>query len=100
MKYSSRPKAAAVRWQKDVRAKLAKLVRVDDLEGPAIPLATKVLSASEKPGYVLQEVEISSTPGRRIKAMLSLPRGAKPPVPAVVCIHGHGGNRRTTYEAA
>jgi pimeloyl-ACP methyl ester carboxylesterase len=31
-------------------------------------------------------------------AMLSIPRGAKPPYPAVVCIHGHGGNRRTTYE--
>jgi acetyl esterase/lipase len=98
MRYSPRPEAAAVRWQKDVRAKLAKLVRVDDLEGPAIPLATKVLSTAEKPGYVLQEVEISSTPGRRIRAMLSVPRGAKPPYPAVVCIHGHGGNRRTTYE--
>jgi hypothetical protein len=98
MKYSSRPKAAAVRWQKDVRARLAKLVRVDDLKGPAIPLATKVLSTTEKPGYILQEVEISSTPGRRIKAMLSIPRGATPPYPAVVCIHGHGGNRRTTYE--
>lgn len=98
MKYSTRPKAAGVRWQKDVRAKLAKLVRVDDLRGPAIPLATKVLSTTEKPGYILQEVEISSTPGRRIKAMLSIPRGAKPPYPAVVCIHGHGGNRRTTYE--
>jgi hypothetical protein len=98
MKYSSRPKAAGGRWQKDVRAKLAKLVRVDDLWGPAIPLATKVLSTAEKPGCVLQEVEISSTPGRRIKAMLSVPRGAKPPYPAVVCIHGHGGNRRTTYE--
>ena len=98
MKYVPSSKAAAARWQRDVRSKLAKLVRVDDLRGPAIPLATKVLLTSETPGYVLQEVEISSTPGRRIKAMLSIPRGAKPPYPAVVCIHGHGGNRRTTYE--
>ncbi len=100
MRYTPRPKAAAVRWQKDVRAKLAKLVRVDDLMGAKIPLATRVLSTSEQTGYVLQEVEISSTPGRRIKAMLSIPGGATPPYPAVVCIHGHGGNRRTTYEDA
>ena len=99
-KYSPRPKAAAVRWQKDVRARLAKLLRADDLQGPAIPLATKVLSTSEEPGCILREVELSSTPGRRIKAMLSLPRGARAPVPAVVCIHGHGGDRRTTYEDA
>ncbi len=100
MRYTPRPKAAAVRWQKDVRARLAKLLRIDDLRGPAIPLAVEVLSESEGPGYVLREVEISSTPGRRIKAMLSVPREVRTPVPAVVCIHGHGGNRRTTYEEA
>ena len=100
MKYVPSSKDAAVRWQKDVRARLARLLRIDDLMGAKAPLATKVLSTSERPGYVLQEVEISSTPGRRIKAMLSIPRGAKPPYAAVVCIHGHGGNRRTTYEDA
>ncbi|HSA97124.1 MAG TPA: hypothetical protein VLJ16_13805, partial [Acidobacteriota bacterium] len=100
MKYSPRPKAAAVRWQNDVRAKLARLLRIDDLERAKVPLETKVLSTSERPGYVLQEVEISSTRGRRIKAMLTLPRGWRLPYPAVVCIHGHGGNRRTAYNEA
>jgi len=100
MRYTPRPRAAAVRWQNDVRTRLAKLLRVDDLRGRSIPLAVEVLSESEGPGYVLREVEISSTPGRRIKAMLSVPRDVRAPVPAVVCIHGHGGNRRTTYEDA
>jgi hypothetical protein len=100
MKYAPSSKAGAVRWQKDVRARLAELVRVDDLKSAKIPLSIKVLSSSEKTGYVLEEVEIQSTPGRRIKAMRSVPRGGKPPYPAVVCIHGHGGNRRTTYEDA
>jgi Prolyl oligopeptidase family len=100
LKYRPASKAAAVRWQKDVRTKLARLLRIDDLQAARIPLATQVLSTSERPGYVLQEVEIASTPGRRIKAMLSLPRGWRLPYPAVVCIHGHGGNRRTTYNDA
>jgi dipeptidyl aminopeptidase/acylaminoacyl peptidase len=98
MKYAPSSKAGAGRWQKDVRARLARLVRVDDLKGARIPLSIKVLSSSEKTGHVLEEVEIQSTPGRRIKAMRTVPRGGKPPYPAVVCIHGHGGNRRTTYE--
>lgn len=100
MKYRPSSRAAAGRWQKDVRAKLAKLVRIDDLMAARVPLAAKVLSTSERPGYVLQEVEISSTAGRRIKAMLTLPRGWRLPFPAAVCIHGHGGNRRTTYNDA
>jgi hypothetical protein len=100
MKYAPSSKPGAVRWQKDVRAKLARLVRVDDLKGAQIPLSIKVLSSSEKTGYVIEEVEIQSTPGRQIKAMRTVPRGGKPPYPAVVCIHGHGGNRRTTYEDA
>jgi acetyl esterase/lipase len=100
MKYAPSSKTGAGRWQKDVRAKLARLVRVDDLKGAKIPLSIKVLSSSEKTGYVLEEVEIQSTPGRRIRAMRTIPRGGKPPYPAVVCIHGHGGNRRTTYEDA
>lgn len=100
MAYSPRPKAAAVRWQNDVRAQLARLLRIDDLQRAKVPLAAKVLSTSERPGYVLQEVEIASTAGRRIKAMLTLPRGWRLPYPAVVCIHGHGGNRRTAYNEA
>ena len=100
MAYSPRPEAAAVRWQKDLRAKLAKLLKIDDLPGTDIPLAPRVLSETEKPGYLLREVEIASTPGRRIKAILTIPRSGRPPYPAVVGIHGHGGNRRVVYEDA
>ena len=100
MRYVPGSKGPAVRWQKDVRMKLARLLRIDDLMRAGIPLATTVLSTSERPGYVLKEVEIASTPGRRIKALLTLPRGWRSPYPAVVCIHGHGGNRRTAYNDA
>lgn len=100
MKYAPSSKDAAARWQKDVRGRLAKLLRIDDLMGAKAPLAMRVLSTSERPGYVLQEVEISSTPGRRIKAMLTVPRGWRIPCPAVVGIHGHGGDRRAVYRDA
>lgn len=100
MAYSSRPRAAALRWQKDLRAKLAKLMRIDDRAGAKAPLSLRVLSTAEKPGHLVREVEFATTPGRRIKAVLTIPLAGRPPYPAVVCIHGHGGDRRVVYEDA
>ncbi|MEW5900147.1 MAG: alpha/beta fold hydrolase, partial [Acidobacteriota bacterium] len=100
MKYTSRLAAAAFSWQRQLRAKLRELLKLDDLVRMKIPLHSRILSTEERPAYVLQEVEFSSTPGRRIKAMVTIPRGGEPPYSAVVCIHGHGGTRRIVYDAS
>lgn len=100
MRYSSRPRAAALRWQKDLRAKLAKLMRIDGHASATIPLSLRVLSTAERSDYLVREVEFNTTPGRRIKAVLTIPRAGRPPYPAVVGIHGHGGNRTVVYEDA
>jgi dienelactone hydrolase len=52
-----------------------------------------------KPGYTVREIEIDSPPGRRIQVLVTLPASASGPCPAVVCIHGHGGTRASTYQA-
>ena len=101
MQYTSRPQADAAAWQQEVRARLWPLLKLDDLvaKGAAIALHPALLSSERKNGYELQEIEINSTPTRRIKVLVARPAAIGTPRPAVVCIHGHGGNRRIVYEA-
>ena len=89
---------AARAWQQLVRTDLRQLLRVDDLDASRIPLAWQAVSAAERDGVTAQEVELQSTPGRRIQALLTLPAG-NGPFPAVVCIHGHGGTRASVHDA-
>lgn len=101
MRYTSRPQADAAAWQLDVRARLWSLLKLDDMvgKGAAIALNPAQLSSEKKDRYELQEIEINSTPTRRIKVLVARPSAAGTPRPAVVCIHGHGGNRRIVHQA-
>jgi hypothetical protein len=98
MKYTPRSRQKAVAWQKELRRRFYGLLKLDDLVKAKIPLNPKVLLSEDRPGYIHQEIEINSTPGRRIKAIVTLPRSGTPPYPAVVCIHGHGGSRAVVYD--
>lgn len=104
MKYSSRSPKEALAWQKELRAKLFGILKLDDLvarqknKATRIPFNAKVLSSKKHEKYTLQEIEINSTPGRRFKAVLTLPAKSEAPFPAVVCIHGHGGDRHAVYK--
>lgn len=102
MKYSSRPKPQAVLWQRDVRAKLFGTLHLTDLVGceQPIPFAPKIVATTRHDTFTEKEIEINSTPGRRIKIILTLPHSSNGPFPAVVCIHGHGGNRRVVYDSS
>ena len=108
MKYTSRPQAEAMAWQQNVRARLWPLLKVDDLVATRDSIALKPtqISCEKKNGYELQEIEINSTPTRRIKVLVAGPAQAGTANsgtaqvslrPAVVCIHGHGGNRRVVF---
>ncbi len=100
MRYTARPMVEAQSWQEQVRARLGTLLKLEDLlaERAAIALDPAVLSSEQKDGYELLEIEINSTPARRIKVLVARPARSAAPHPAVVCIHGHGGNRRSVYE--
>ena len=55
--------------------------------------------SEKKKGYELQEIEINSTPTRRIKVLVARPMAPGATAhPAVVCIHGHGGNRQIVHD--
>ena len=100
MKYTSRAAEAAHRWQREVRARLLPLLKLDDLvaDGTRIALNPRVVRVEEKDVYQQREIEINTTPQRRIPILVTVPKKAEKPWPAVVCIHGHGGDRRTVHD--
>jgi len=101
-KYSSRSTQEAVIWQENLRAKLSEALHMSDLiaRKQPIPFAVKVISETNRESFTQKELEISSTPGRRIKIVLTLPKPQIGPGPAVVCVHGHGGSRQVVYDSS
>jgi hypothetical protein len=99
---------AALGWQTDCRTLVFELLKLADLQrtreagATAIPFDAKVLSSETRDGYVWKEIEFNSTPARRVKAILTVPipadGAALKKYPAVVCIHGHGGQRKIVYD--
>jgi len=100
LKYSSRLAAEAKIWQKDLRAQLFRLLKLDDLvtAQAKIPLEANIISSHRRDNYIRQDIEINSTFNRRISLVVSLPQTAEKLIPAVICIHGHGGDRNTVYD--
>ena len=97
MRYTRRSREQAAAWQQELRGKLQRLLRLEDLRGSQIELDPRVHGSKEADGYTMRDVEINSTSGRRIKAFVGVPRGLGP-FPAIVCIHGHDGNRAVVYD--
>jgi len=101
-KYSSRSPKQALAWQKDLRTKLSHLLKIDDLiaKKSSIPLKPKELLSRDHKSFTTKELEINSTPKRRIRIILTLPRNTKALCPAVVCLGGHGSNLHSPYHAS
>jgi hypothetical protein len=99
MKYSSRSPNLAEDWQRELRKELFKILKLDDLLliKDTIPLDQEIKSSREHEKYLIQEIKINSTPGRRISIIVTVPKNFKGKRLAVVCMHGHGGNRYTVY---
>lgn len=100
MRYTSRSKEDAQEWQRDVRARLFQLLKMDDLlQGESsIHFGAKELSRADRGTYNIREVEINSTSSRRIRLVVTIPGSKAGPFPAVVCIGGHGSNLYSPYD--
>jgi len=99
MQYSPRSAAQAQAWQGQVRARLERLLKVDDLiqKRHGIPLKPKRISLVNRGLYQVEELEIASTPARRIRIIVTTPNAQDSPCPAVVCIGGHGSTLYSPY---
>ena len=95
-------------WQQQARLALAVLLNMDDQIAAnrhdaagcsPIPLQAAVLETEVRGSYVRELLEIDARADRRIKVVLTIPE-PRPEgrLPAVVCIHGHGGNRDIVYD--
>jgi hypothetical protein len=100
MRYTSRPTSDATTWQKDVRARLFQLLKMDNSlqRRSSIPFSAKELSRADRGTYNIMEVEINSTLSRRIRVVVTIPDSKDKPVPAVVCIGGHGSSLYSPYD--
>jgi hypothetical protein len=100
-RYTTRPADRAKAWQTDVRARLFTALKLDDLirDKRSIALDPQRLSSTEKGSYRVETLEIHSTPGRRIRIIVTMPASQDGSRPAVVCIGGHGSDLYSSYDA-
>jgi hypothetical protein len=89
----------ARQWQENVRVALFERLHLADLVKSRgdIPLDPRIVNTEERDGLVLEHVRIRSTRERTIEAVLARPVETEGALPAVVCIHGHGGDRFTPF---
>jgi hypothetical protein len=89
---------AAHAWQDTLRMELLVLLaldRVASAERP--PLEASLEWAREEKAIHIAEYTIAVTPARRVPVRVVRPLNSEGRLPAVVCIHGHGGTRETPY---
>jgi dienelactone hydrolase len=91
-------------WQRRVRARLIRDLGLEEL--PREDLCVRTVRRARYETYALEQLTFESQPGVVVAASLYLPHAATSvrPVPAVLCVHGHGPSyalgRRTAQEQA
>jgi len=89
---------AATAWQAAVRTKLLDIV---ERQNPRLnpPLAVEVGAFAAKDGYRQADLTFAGNENTPISCTLTVPPGPGP-FPAVVCLHGHGGDRDKVHDPA
>ena len=99
-KYTPGTRQEAILWQKKLRGSLARLMKMEDLiaQDTPLPLNPTTSSTEDRGKFILHEMEIESTPGNRIKLVLTVPKAVTGTCPAVIAIAGHSGTRHSCYQ--
>ena len=88
LRFQSRARDEAARWQKTLRSKLVELVGGFPAERQ--PLRPVTLDTRVFPGYDREKIVFDSGPGVSVLGYLLLPREARRPLPVMICVPGHG----------
>lgn len=108
MRFNARDQKQAVAWQEKARTKVLELLKVSDLVRADLggadgkprldfEVEIKTVTKDNDGKFTRYDLEMNSTPTRRIPVVLTVPTG-EGKFPAVVCIHGHGGSRSIVYD--
>jgi len=89
--------AAAETWQKQVRARLLEIVETQNPRRDH-PLDVQVGDFEASEDSRRADLAFTNNEGKRIEATLTMPEGDGP-FPALVCLHGHGGDRHKVHDA-
>ena len=88
LRFQARTRAAAEAWQKTLRTKLTELVGGFPAERGALQAFT--IETRTFPGYRREKIVFNSRPGMSVLGYVLIPDNAPRPVPAMICIPGHG----------
>ena len=89
--FVARDAPAARAWQEKTRARLLSLIETQQPRADH-PLDVSVEAPEDHGDYVQRTLTFTGNENTRVEATLTIPAG-KGPFPAVVCLHGHGGDR-------
>jgi dienelactone hydrolase len=81
-------KSQAQLWQRRLRAKLTELL--GGFPSERVALAPQTIETREFPGYRREKFVFTSRPGVAVAGYLLIPKNAKPPYAAAICVPGHG----------
>ncbi len=86
--FRAKDRRQAEAWQKQLRSKVAELLGgFPETRGA---LRSQTLEVRDFPKYRREKFVFESKPGVMVLGYLLLPAGAKTPVPATICVPGHG----------
>jgi dienelactone hydrolase len=88
LRFQARTRSEAEQWQKALQSKLTELI--GGFPAARQPLRPLVLETRTFPGYRREKIVFDSRPGVSVLAYLLLPEKAPRPLPAMICIPGHG----------
>ena len=88
LSFRAKNQREATAWQKQLRAKVTELL--GGFPETRSPLNAKTLEVTDFPTYRRERFTFESRPGMGVLAYLLTPVKAQQPLPAVVCVPGHG----------
>jgi dienelactone hydrolase len=88
LRFQARTRSDAEAWQKTLRAKLTELVGGFPRE--RAPLQAFTIESRTFPGYRREKIVFNSRLGMSVLGYVLIPAAASGPVPAMICLPGHG----------
>ena len=89
--FRARTKEEWLTWRSLFQAKLIELM--GGFPTKRCPLQPELMRRDDCGDYFREKIVFESEPGVSVPAYVLVPKGAKPPLPGLLCLHGHGNGK-------